>query len=115
MRTKWAAWVFLMAIIGVLVLSMVGALIGIANAQEYRGPKGTACGWYGKITTFYALAGKAPVARGLGTDGKVIEVLANENGRFTILIVLPSKWSCAIRHGEGWGEIGEFLKEDKRL
>ena len=117
MRTKWAAWVFLMAIIGVLVLSMVGALIGIANAQEYRGPKGTACGWYGKITTFYALAGKAPVARGLGTDGKVIEVLANEVGNFTILVVWPKvdKWSCVVRHGVGWGEVGEFLKEDKKL
>ncbi len=115
MRTRWVAWVVLMAIVGVLVLSMLGALVNVANSQEYRGPMGGACDTYSRITTFYALAGKAPVARGLGTNGNVVEVLANDDGRFTILIVLPSKWSCAIRHGEGWDEIGKFLKEDKKL
>ena len=115
MRTRWVAWVVLMTIVGVLVLSMLGALIGVANSQEYRGPGGSACDSYDRVVGFYSRAGKAPVARGLGTDGNVIEVLANEDGKFTILIVLPSKWSCAIKHGEGWGEIGEFLKEDKKL
>lgn len=115
MRTKWVAWVVLMSIIGVLVLSMLGALVRVANAQEYRGPDGRACDSYSKITTFYALAGKMPVARGLGTEGTVIEVLATEEGRFTILIIFPNKHTCIVKHGEGWTEIKKFLKEGKAL
>ncbi len=104
-----------MTIVGVLVLSMLGALVRVANAQEYRGPGGRACDGYDWVVEFYGKVGKVPVARGLGTDGKVIEVLADEDGKFTILIVMPNKYSCAIKHGEGWGEVSEFLKEDKKL
>ena len=48
-------------------------------------------------------------------DGKLIEVLADEEGNFTLLIIRPNKWACVIKHGVGWTEIGKYLKEDKRL
>lgn len=111
-------WLVLMAILGLIILSMVGAVISTVNAQTYRGPNGRACDSYYKISGFYEReAGKVPVARGLGSDGKVIEVLANAEGNFTILIIMAGrdKWACAIKHGVGWNELKSYLKEGKGL
>ncbi len=116
MMPKWIAWVIIMAIVGLIALSMLGALIRVASAQPYRGPMGTACGDYATVVEYFdQVAGKVLVARGLGLDGKVIEVMASDGGEFVILVVRPDKWTCAIRQGAGWTEIVPFLKEDKRL
>ncbi len=97
----------------------------MANSQEnrYVGPEGNACDWYDRITRhFDARAGKVPVARGFGEDGKVVEVLANQEGDFTIVIVslgssqgVDGKWTCAIKHGVGWDELKAYMKEDMAL
>ncbi len=43
-----------------------------------------------------------PVAMGLASNGGVVEVLASENGSWTLLVTMPDGHSCVIAVGENW-------------
>ena len=43
-----------------------------------------------------------PVAMGLASSGGVVEVLASENGTWTLLVTMPNGFSCVIAVGESW-------------
>jgi hypothetical protein len=45
---------------------------------------------------------EAPVAMGLVSNGSVLEVLASENGSWTIIVTLPNGTSCVVASGEAW-------------
>ena len=39
---------------------------------------------------------------GLAPNGGVVEVLASENGSWTLLVTMPDGHSCVIAVGENW-------------
>ncbi len=45
---------------------------------------------------------EAPVSMGLMNDGRVIEVLASEQGSWTIIVTKPSGVSCGVASGDTW-------------
>jgi hypothetical protein len=46
------------------------------------------------------------VAIGVGNDGKLVEVLSNDNGgTWTIIVTSPAGVSCLVAAGEGWRSI----------
>ncbi len=62
-----------------------------------------ACGERDAITSaLLANHGEVLVARGLATDGVMIEVLAAESGTFTVLLTRPTGVSCLITAGDYW-------------
>ena len=45
---------------------------------------------------------EAPVAMGLAANGSVLEVLASNNGSWTIIVTDPAGKSCVLASGEAW-------------
>lgn len=45
---------------------------------------------------------ESPVAMGLVSSGSVLEVLASENGSWTIIVTMPTGNSCVVAAGEAW-------------
>ena len=45
---------------------------------------------------------EAPVSMGLMADGRVIEVLASEQGSWTIIVTKASGESCGLASGAAW-------------
>ncbi len=45
---------------------------------------------------------EAPVAMGLTSTGRVLEVIVSEAGSWTIIVTLPSGLSCGIASGVSW-------------
>ena len=39
---------------------------------------------------------------GLMTDGRIIEVLASEQGSWTMIVTKPSGESCGLASGDAW-------------
>ncbi len=60
-----------------------------------------------RLSTNYA---EAPVAIGLTTAGRVMELLAAENGTWTIIVTAPNGVSCGVVAGEAF----ELLPPPKR-
>ncbi len=50
-----------------------------------------------------------PVAMGLASNGGVIEVLASENGSWTLLVTMPDGTSCVLAAGESWEALPSAL------
>ena len=49
---------------------------------------------------------ESPVAMGLTSSGKVIEVVASESGTWTIIVTLPDGISCGVASGMSWEKVG---------
>ena len=71
-------------------------IVGSASAQ-------TICG---KRDAFLTQLGKShkevPVAVGLLSNGSVIEVLASDDGSWTMLVTNPDGATCVLAAGEAW-------------
>jgi hypothetical protein len=53
-----------------------------------------------------------PVARGLTSDGKMMEILSSKNGEtFTIIFVKSDGQACAVGAGENWRSLEWILNE----
>ena len=48
---------------------------------------------------------------GLNGRGAVIELLVSKSGNFTIILVLPNKWTCKIASGTDWQDIKPLVGE----
>ena len=48
---------------------------------------------------------EVPEARGLASNGSVVEVVVSPSGSFTILYTMPSGLACVMAAGEGWGPV----------
>jgi len=48
---------------------------------------------------------EAPVAMGLAANGTVLEVLASENGSWTMIFTRPNGVSCVLAAGQSWESI----------
>ncbi len=48
---------------------------------------------------------ESPVAMGLVSNGSVLEVLASENGTWTIIVTMPNGLSCVVASGEAWEDV----------
>ena len=46
---------------------------------------------------------EVPEARGLASNGNVIELVVSPSGSFTILYTMPNGLVCVLAAGEGWG------------
>lgn len=57
---------------------------------------------------------EAPVAMGLTSSGRVLEVVASENGSWTIIVTMPNGVSCGIASGESWQETAPVIKKDPK-
>ena len=49
---------------------------------------------------------ESPVAMGLTSGGKVVEVVASESGSWTIIVTLPDGNSCGVASGMSWEKVG---------
>ncbi len=45
---------------------------------------------------------EAPVSMGLMADGRVLEILASDNGTWTIIVTKASGESCGLASGDAW-------------
>ncbi len=45
---------------------------------------------------------EAPVAMGLTAGGRVLEVVASDDGSWTIIVTMPNGVSCGLAAGQGW-------------
>ena len=81
------------------VLLAVSAPPGSAMAQMV-------CGDRDKILKQLADGyAEAPIAMGVASNGKILEVLASVTGSWTIIMTSPTGLSCAILVGEAWEAI----------
>ena len=73
--------------------------VGIAGSASAQ----TICGKRGAFLTQLAKSHEeAPVAVGLLSNGSVIEVLASEDGSWTMLVTHPNGATCVYAAGEAW-------------
>lgn len=57
---------------------------------------------------------ESPVAMGLTTSGKVLEVVVSAGGSWTIIITTPSGISCGIVSGESWKDMSPEGEEEPK-
>ncbi len=57
---------------------------------------------------------ESPVAMGLTTSGKVLEVVVSAGGSWTIIITTPSGISCGIVSGESWKDMPPEGEEEPK-
>ena len=83
-----------------ILVSMIVALIPVtANAIV----NANACGARGKFLEYLsANFNEVPVAIGLTSDGKVLEVRASGSGTWTILVTMPAGATSSLMTGEAW-------------
>lgn len=53
-----------------------------------------------------------PVGMGITSDGKFIEVVASEEGTWTILVTVPNGPTCPVAVGEAWRKVAPPKKEE---
>lgn len=56
---------------------------------------------------------EAPVAMGLASNGSVIEVLASEQGSWTILLTTPNGITCLVATGDAWESLKRIAVDPK--
>ena len=55
--------------------------------------------------------GESPVAMGITAGGRVLEVVASENGSWTIIVTMPNGISCGLGSGHDWQDVPPTLEE----
>ena len=59
---------------------------------------------------------ESPVGMGITSDGQFLEVVASEEGTWTILATAPNGPTCPIAVGEAWRKVAPSMKqEDGRI
>ena len=53
---------------------------------------------------------ETPVAMGLTSDGKLLEVFASTTGSWSILVTSPNGISCGVAYGSSWESLNEIKK-----
>ena len=48
---------------------------------------------------------ETPVAMDLASNGSVLEVLASDDGTWTIIVTTPKGRSCVVASGEAWEDV----------
>ena len=94
--------------IGALVLSALALL-----APDTSWANGaTTCATRDKVVTALAeVYEENPVSIGLTDEGSVIEVMASNNGSFTIVVTHPNGLTCPLAAGKAWQAL-EVVKGD---
>lgn len=54
--------------------------------------------------------GERPVARGLATDGRMVEVFAGPEGSWTLVVTTPAGRACLAAAGEAWQPVEPALR-----
>ncbi len=57
---------------------------------------------------------ESPVAMGLTTSGKVLEIVVSAGGSWTIIVTTPSGISCGIASGESWKDMSPEGEEEPK-
>ncbi len=57
---------------------------------------------------------ESPVAMGLTTSGKVLEVVVSAGGSWTIIVTTTSGISCGIASGESWKDMSPEGEEEPK-
>ena len=52
---------------------------------------------------------EAPVAMGLTANGGLLEVVASEDGSWTIIVTMPNGMSCGVASGMSWENTAEAV------
>ncbi len=55
---------------------------------------------------------ESPVAMGLTTGGKVLEVVVAADGSWTIIVTTTSGISCGVASGKGWEKVSSSGAEE---
>ena len=55
---------------------------------------------------------EAPVAMGLTANGGLLEVVASEDGSWTIIVTMPNGMSCGVASGMSWETTAEMKISD---
>ena len=80
-----------------LIAALFGAIPMVANAA----PCGERTDVLAYLSTKFE---ESPIAMGLTSDGKVLEVLASEAGSWSIIVTMPTGVTCGLSFGESWSK-----------
>ncbi len=98
------------------VLAVAAVLVAVpAGSLSAQAPPWThqaTCDERAKLLRYVARQySQLPVLRFLTFDGKVVEVLAAEDGNWTMVVTRPSGLTCAVGSGSGWIEMSEAVTD----
>ena len=83
---------------GMMLFAVAGLLVSsVATAQ-------VPCGQRDKIVEWLSVKYKeAPIATGVSSNGRLVEVLTTQDGdTWTLIVTTPDGNSCLIASGQGW-------------
>ncbi len=83
----------------VIILAFLGVAAPAAAQQQQQTPCSQRTNFIDHLQGKFA---EAPIAMGLVSNGSVLEVLASNNGSWTIIVTAPNGLSCAVATGESW-------------
>ena len=52
---------------------------------------------------------EVPVSQGVANNGAPVEVLASEDGGWSLLITMPGGGSCLVASGEDWRNLPRYI------
>ncbi len=71
------------------------------------------CAWHADLSKFLLqVYAEAPVGRGLGVNGNLIEIFAASDGSWTLLETQPNGISCLRAAGVAWSNLPPFISRE---
>jgi len=86
------------AIFAATIALLWGFIVSPAQAQP-RPPCANRADFLKHLSENYQ---EAPVAMGLTANGGLLEVVASEDGSWTIIVTMPNGMSCGVASGMNW-------------
>ena len=87
-----------------LALALLLALRLPASAQAVCGDRNELLG---KLAESHS---EAPIAMGLQSNGSVLELVASEEGIWTVIVTAPTGESCVVVSGEAWEKLAQPIR-----
>ncbi len=82
--------------------ALLAALFGAIPIVAHAAP----CGERTDVLTYLSTKfEESPIAMGLTSDGKVLEVLASEAGSWSIIVTMPTGVTCALSFEGSWSKL----------
>lgn len=95
-------------IVGALALGISAVMIAdTAQARQ------NVCASRDKVVeALHEVYAENPVSLGVTEEGAVIEVMASNEGSFTIVVTHPNGLTCPVASGSAWQSVAEQFKGD---
>ena len=95
--------------LSLLFASAVMALWSMPVQAQQQSPCANRADFLNHLSANYK---EAPVAMGLTANGGLLEVIASQNGSWTIIVTTPNGLSCGVASGKSWESTAEVKIND---